>query len=145
MEIQFRFIKGLISNDNLQFIEAWIKNTSVRFYDIEYAWRKGEHPTRGLFSPDFFIKLTQQPITLIVEIKDDTEIGEPAEENPAKYKYAREHFERINTNLKKSDEKMYYQFNFLTPIDYTVFFQNMRQGEIKDFQSNLDIRLMEKL
>ena len=80
-----------------------------------------------------------------IAIKDDTEIGEPAEENPAKYKYAREHFERINTNLKKSDEKMYYQFNFLTPIDYTVFFQNMRQGEIKDFQSNLDIRLMEKL
>ena len=139
-----RFIKGLIANDNLPFIEAWIKNTSVRFYDIEYSWRKGEHPVRGWFSPDFFVKLSQQSRILVVEIKDDTEIGEPAEENFAKFKYAQEHFERVNKHLEDDGESLRYQFNFLTPRDYTVFFQELRQGEIQGYQSNLDIKLMEK-
>lgn len=140
-----RFIKGLIAKDNLASIEAWIKNTSVRFYDIEYSWRKGEHPTRGMFSPDFLIKLSQQSLVLVVEIKDDSEIQEPDEENPAKFKYARDHFERVNKHLEKDGKKLRYQFNFLTPRDFTVFFQKMRQGEIQGFKSNLDIRLMENL
>lgn len=139
-----RFIKGLIAKDNLPFIEAWIKNTSVRFYDIEYSWRKGEHPTRGMFSPDFLIKLSQQSLVLIVEIKDDGEIQEPEEENFGKNKDARKHFERINKHLKDDGESLHYQFNFLTPKDYTVFFQKLRQGEIQGFQSNLDIKLMER-
>jgi type III restriction enzyme len=96
-----KFIKGLIAPENLPFIEAWVKNTATRFYDIEYAWRKGEHPVRGWFSPDFFIKLTYQPVILVIEIKDDSEITGPDEENFAKYKYAQEHFERVNRNLEQ--------------------------------------------
>lgn len=138
-----KFIKELLKRDNLPVITAWIKNTSIRFYDIEYAWRKGEHPTRGWFSPDFFIKLSQQPLILVIEIKDDTEISEPAEENPAKFKYAQEHFARVNKHLERDGEGLRYQFNFLTPRDYTVFFQKLRQGQIEGFTSHLDIRLKE--
>ncbi|MEO7841443.1 MAG: DEAD/DEAH box helicase family protein [Anaerolineales bacterium] len=140
-----KFVKSLISTDNLPFIEAWIKNTSTRFYDIEYAWRKGEHPVRGWFSPDFFIKSAQHPLILVVEIKDDEEIREPAEENFAKYKYAQGHFTRVNKHLKVSGETFRYQFNFLTLQNYEVFFQKLRQGEIQGFQSKLDIRLLERL
>ena len=138
-----KFIKGLIATENLPFIAAWIKNTATRFYDIEFAWLKGEHRVRGWFSPDFFIKLTQ-PLILVVEIKDDDELKEPAEENFAKYKYAQEHFARVNKHLEASGEALRYQFNFLTPQDYVVFFQRLRQGQIQGHQSNLDIRLMEE-
>ena len=82
---------------------------------------------------------------LVVEIKDDDEIKETAEENFAKYKYAREHFARVNKHLEANGEALRYQFNFLTPQDYVVFFQKLRQGQIQGYQSNLDIRLMEKL
>lgn len=140
-----KFIKGLIASENLPFLDAWIKNTAIRFYDIEYGWRKGEHAVRGWFSPDFCIKLAQQSLILVVEIKDDSEIEVPGEENFAKYKYAIEHFDRVDRNLKREGRTLCYQFNFLTPQDYVVFFQKLRQGEIKGYQSNLDIRLMEKL
>lgn len=140
-----KFIKDLIAGNNIQFIRAWIKNTSIRFYDIEYVWRKGEHPIRGWFSPDFFVKLSQQPLILVVEIKDDAEIVDPAEEDFAKFKYAQEHFERVNKHLQDGGEDLFYQFNFLTPRDYVVFFQKLRQGQIQGYQSNLDIRLMENL
>ncbi len=139
-----KFIKGLIATENLPFIAAWIKNTATRFYDIEFAWLKGEHRVRGWFSPDFFIKLTQ-PLVLVVEIKDDDEIKETADENFAKYKFAQEHFARVNQHLEDAGEGLRYQFNFLTPQDYVIFFQKLRQGQIQGYQSNLDIRLMEKL
>jgi type III restriction enzyme len=139
-----KFIKSLIFIDNLPFIKSWIKNTSARFYDIEYAWRKNEHQVRGWFSPDFFIKLEKQPMILVVEIKEDDEITNPSEENYAKYKYAHEHFMHVNSNLEQESIEIRYQFSFLTPKDFVVFFQKLREGHIKGYQSNLDIRLMEK-
>jgi len=139
-----RFIKGLIAPDNLPFITAWIKNTATRFYDIEFAWLKGEHRVRGWFSPDFIIMLAQS-LVLVVEIKDDGEIKEPEEENFAKFKYAQDHFARVNAHLEANSEALHYQFNFLTPQDYNTFFQKLRQGQIQGYQSNLDIRLMERL
>ncbi|GIK42233.1 MAG: hypothetical protein BroJett011_60660 [Chloroflexota bacterium] len=137
-----KFIKNLISTDNLPFITAWIKNTATRFYDIEYAWRKGKHQVRAWFSPDFFIKLVS-PLVLVVEIKDDDETKEPAEENYAKFKYAKEHFDRINANLEAEGNPLRYQFNFLTPENYLVFFQKLRQDQIQGYESALDIKLLE--
>lgn len=138
-----KFIKQLINPDHLSMIDAWIKNTAVRFYDIEYAWFRREHRVQGWFSPDFFIKLTQ-PLMLVVEIKDDEELNDPSPENFAKQKYAREHFDLVNKYLQDADDGLSYQFNFLTPQDYGIFFQKLRQGKIQGYQSNLDIRLMEK-
>ena len=48
----------------------------VGFYSIEYAWKKGNKPKRGEFSPDFFIKQGDQ--IFVVEIKDDEEIADPS-------------------------------------------------------------------
>jgi type III restriction enzyme len=51
-----RFTRELCKRENAVALDAWFKNTPQRFYTIEYAWKKGEHPKRGEFSPDFFIK-----------------------------------------------------------------------------------------
>ena len=37
--------------------DAWIKPTAVRFYEIDYAWKKGEHPKRAIADYDRAIAL----------------------------------------------------------------------------------------
>jgi len=81
----------LCDRDNAKGVEAWLKNTPVGFYSVESAWKKGEHPKRGEFSPDFFIK--RGDCVFIVEIKGDEEINDPAPENVKKHEFAAEHFQ----------------------------------------------------
>jgi type III restriction enzyme len=35
----------LCERESTKVIDAWLKNTPVSFYHIEYAWKKGEHPS----------------------------------------------------------------------------------------------------
>jgi len=134
-----KFMRQLCERDNTMAIDAWLKNTSARFYSIEFAWKKGEHPKRGEFSPDFFIKA--QDTVLVVEIKDDGEIADPSPENQKKYEYAKAHFERLNEWLQKEGFTTRYQFNFLTPRNYGAFFQKLREKDLEGFRSELDVAL----
>lgn len=134
-----KFIKELISPDNAQHILSWIKSTPIGFYDLDYFWKKGEHPKRGKFNPDFFIKTGD--LILIVEIKDDDEINDPSIENKKKSEYAQAHFDRINKYLQKKKLKQKYKFNFLTPNDFNQYFQRIRDGNIAEFVSALDVEL----
>jgi len=36
------------------------------------------------------------------------------------------------------------QHNFLTPSGYSTYFQNLREGKIQKYQSDLDVKLLEK-
>ena len=36
-----KFIRMLVSSENAPKVDAWLKNTSIGFYWIEYAWKKG--------------------------------------------------------------------------------------------------------
>lgn len=130
------FIRRLIKPENAAVVDAWIKSTDRDFYPIEYAWRKGEHPKRGFFNPDFFIKVGKH--ILVIEIKGDEELAEPSDENKGKYKGAKQHFEVVNT---EQDESVYH-FHFLTPKDYDKFFKFVRDGNY-DFVSELDVALGE--
>ncbi len=134
-----KFIRLLCERENVLAIDCWLKSSPQRFYAIEYAWKKGEHPKRGEFSPDFFIKKGKS--IYVVEIKDDGEIVEPSPENKKKYEYAKAHFERLNKWLKKDSIEVDYQLNFLTPKAYNLFFQLLRNDQAKGFRSELDIIL----
>jgi type III restriction enzyme len=134
-----RFISSLCERENAQTIDAWLKNSPQRFYSIEYAWKKGEHPKRGQFSPDFFIK--KGNTIYVVEIKDDSEIFDPSPENQKKFEYARDHFVRLNDWLKRENIDMIYQLNFLTPKDFNKFFIKLRQDDARGFRSELDVVL----
>ena len=131
-EPERKFIKRLIENENAKVIDAWIKSRDVGFYSVEYSWRKGEHPKQGSFNPDFFIKIGND--ILIVEIKEDKAI---TDENRAKLKYAREHFERVN----RLQNKRKYYFKFLSPESYDQFFNSLRKGSYKTFRSKLEANL----
>jgi len=128
------FIRKLIAQENAKVIDSWIKSTDQDFYPIEYSWKKGEHPKRGRFNPDFFIKIGEN--ILVAEIKGDEEIREPSDENKAKYKAAKRHFQILN----EQQDKLKYYFNFLTPEDYDYYFDHLRKGNF-DFNSKLDAEL----
>ena len=126
------FIKRLVEEENTKIIDGWIKSRDVGFYSIEYSWRKGEHPKRGSFNPDSFVKIGND--ILVVEIKDDIAM---TEENKAKLKYARQHFGRVN----KLQNKQKYYFKFLSPKSYDQFFDSLKKKRYKEFRSKLEADL----
>lgn len=135
-----KFIRELTNNGTATVVDAWLKNTHVGFYSLEYAWKKGNKPKRGEFSPDFFVKVGQW--IFVIEIKGDEEIAEPSTENVKKYQYAIEHFERLNKWLEAEKIQTRYQFNMLTPRDYNKFFTKLRQGDLIGFRSELDVTIL---
>lgn len=142
-ENEKRFIKLLLEPNNLRYYDAWIKSTAMRFYEIDYAWKKGEHPKRGKFSPDIFIKTGR--LVLVVEIKGDEEIKDPSEENIKKNEYTISHFKKLNKYLDDNKIRYRYKFNFLTQIDFNKYFQYLRECRIKEFHSELDVKLSENI
>ena len=138
-----KFIRLLCERDNARAIDGWLKNSAQRFYTIEYAWKKGEHPKRGDFSPDFFIK--KDEAIYVVEIKDNGEIEDPSTENQKKFEYARDHFKRLNEWLAEKGIGMTYQSNFLTPKDFNKFFIKLRENNAQGFRSELDVRLLKTI
>jgi type III restriction enzyme len=138
-----KFIQNLLQPENMSCYTAWIKSTPMKFYEIDFAWKKGEVTKRGKFSPDFFIRTNNS--ILVVEIKGDEELREPSEENRRKFEYADNHFKRVNSNLKDQGCLYEYKFNFLTPKSYGAYFQFLREGNISVFWSELDILLKSNL
>jgi type III restriction enzyme len=132
-----KFVRELTGRENALKIDAWLKNTPMGFYSVEYAWKKGNKPKRGEFSPDFFIK--QGESVFVVEVKGDEEISDPAADNVKKHEYATEHFKRLNDWLEKEKIPTRYQFNMISPKSYNVFFQKLRNGGLGGFRSELDV------
>ena len=135
-----RFIGMLTERQNAIHLDAWLKNTNMNFYALEYAWKKGEHPKRGDFSPDFFIKRGER--IYVVEIKDESEVTDPSPENIKKHEYARAHFARLNIWLEKEGQTAHYQFNMLAPRDFNPFFQRLREENLDSFKSVLDATMI---
>ena len=135
-----KFIRELVTREYAQKIDAWLKSTPIGFYWIEYAWKKGNTPKRGEFSPDFFIK--QEDNIFIIEIKDDKEITDPSPENIKKYEYAVAHVGRLNEWLARDKgNKVKYHFNMMSPKSYPAFFECLLDGTIVGFRSDLDVAM----
>lgn len=134
-----RFVKTLLDSASLPHYDSWIKSTAVGFYEIQYFWKKGEHPKRGSFSPDFFVKVGD--VIFVIEIKGDEELEEPSVENRKKNEYAEAHFARVNDYLAQQQSPIRYKFSFLTPRNFNAFFQYLRERRIMDFRSELDVKL----
>ncbi len=134
-----KFVRLLVTRDNARKLDAWLKNTPVGFYWIEYAWKKGNRPKRGEFSPDFFIK--QGDHIFVIEVKGDEEIGDPAADNVKKHEYATDHFNRLNQWVEKAKIPTRYQFNMISPKSYDKFFQTLREGGLVGFRSDLDVAM----
>jgi len=120
------FASNLIQN--LDLFDSFIKNPDKSFYSIPYSFKKGTHMKYLNFNPDFFFKKGSD--ILVVEIKKD---NDDSRENFAKNRDAQKHFETLNN--KQNVYK--YHFYFLSPEDYTEFFQAFRENRFENWKSNL--------
>lgn len=136
------FAKYLARQEYAQKVDAWIKSTDKGFYDIPYTYRVGSssslargggHQKWAKFNPDFFIKINKD--ILVVEIKSDDDF---TDENKAKLKYAKMHFEELNNKQKE----LRYNFIFLSPSDFSSFFEAIGSGKYQGYVSNLEAELL---
>ncbi len=138
------FVEYLCKKEIAEKIESWIKSRDRGFYSIEYTWRKSNHQKIGSFNPDFIIKVKKDDFEyfIVVEIKSDKD---DCDENKAKYKYAKEHFERLNQRLEEQKIKQKYTFHFLSPVNYSEFFEYFKNGKLIEgkFVSELENLLEE--
>jgi type III restriction enzyme len=139
-EPERKFVETLVKSPLCEKLDAWIKSRDMGFYSVEYAWRKGEHPTQGNFNPDFFLKIGNNIV--VVEIKSD---GDDSEENKAKYRWAKKHFEDLNEELGKAKINQKYFFHFLSPESYSEFAKYLIDGRLfkGEFRSTIE-DLLEK-
>lgn len=141
-----KFIENLCRNDVAKKIDAWIKSRDRGFYGIEYSLRYGSKNSKtrkhahNVFNPDFFIKINEKGIDyfVVVEIKADQSVNE---ENKAKYKYAKKHFEQLNLKLEEDGVMQKYLFHFLSPEGYTTFFEYLKDRRILSGQENFRCEL----
>jgi len=126
------FVKGLIKEENASAFDGWIKSKDTGFYEIDYAWRKGEHPKNGKFNPDFFIKKGDN--IFIIETKADKDI---CDENKGKIEYAKKHIIELN----KLQNKIKYYFWMISPSDYESFFRKLRENDFDNFVSKLELEM----
>jgi type III restriction enzyme len=145
-EPERKFIENLCKKDIAEKVCAWLKSRDRGFYGIEYSVRYGSENSKtrkysqNTFNPDFFIKVIKNDVEyfVVVEIKADKD---ESGENKAKYKYAKEHFERLNKKLEEGGIKQKYIFHFLSPEGYTTFFEYLKDGRILDGQEKFRCEL----
>jgi len=135
------FGRYLLTKEFASKIDAWIKSVDRGFYAVPYLFRAGSpsslakgggHQKEANFNPDFFIKIGKD--ILVVEIKGDEDVTEV---NKGKLKYAKKHFEELN----RKQNKCRYYFKFLSPEDYSSFFDSVKAGTYKNYVSNLEAEL----
>lgn len=138
-----KFIDKIIQSS---VVDKWIKSASTGFYGLEYSWRKGEHPRKDNFNPDFFIMVENR--ILIVEVKGDEQLQRRDPENMGKYKAAINHFELLNRYMSENALDTRYKFTMITPKNFDDFFKlldkaklNGRWEIIDNYYSELDIIL----
>lgn len=147
-EPERRFIECLCKTEYSQKIDSWIKSRDAGFYSVEYSITSvgGKHSKIQSFNPDFFIKINDGEIIhfIVVEIKSD---GDTSEENKAKHKYAKMHFEDLNSELKQRSINHIYHFHFISPNSYDIFFKYLNNGNLiaGKFRSDLEDKLEEEL
>ena len=136
------FAGYLVEKEYAERIDAWIKSVDKGFYTVPYSFRagtpsvseeRGSHQKWASFNPDFFIKVGKH--ILVVEIKSDEDITEV---NKGKLRWAKKHFEEIN----KDQKNQIYHFYFLSPADFSTFFEKVVKQREFDYTSNLEAELL---
>jgi len=141
-EPERRFLEQLCRKENAEKISSWVKSRDQGFYTIEYSWRKGEHPKQQTFNPDFIIRIQKDGIDyiVIIEIKED---NDESDENKAKLRWTKQHFNDLNEELEKAGINQKYIFHFLSPGSYSEFFEYLRDGRLLKgtFRSDIEDKL----
>jgi type III restriction enzyme len=133
-----QFVARLFRQENAAVIRSWIKAPDVGFYAIEFSYQGRSGGTkRSSFNPDYFLLLENGDV-VVVETKAD---GDESPENVGKFKYASDHFAKVNKMLEAAGESRRYRVHFVSPSDYDRFFEALRSAELDRFVSSLQAAL----
>ncbi len=135
-ESEIDFAKTLTRKENAKFIDCWVKSKDKGFYSIPYNYRPGTHPQQKQFNPDFIIKKGNKIIFVETKHDEDTDI-----KNRDKIVGANDYFVELNNKIKNKGQEYY--FYFLTPADYTGFFEKVIRNN-KTFIGELHAELLKK-
>lgn len=124
---EVEFINDLDKTDDD--ILWWFKNgvNESKYFGIAYKKTDGFHYG---FYPDFLIKTKKE--TIIVEIKDDKDFKP---ENALKLQAGRNYLTRVSNKEKV-------RFYMLSPIDYSRFFNLLKDQDLDKFKSTFEEKLL---
>jgi type III restriction enzyme len=122
------FSRWLIEHADL--FESFIKMPDRGVYSFPYSYKPAKaartHVKNENFNPDFFIRLRDSHDVLAVEIKGDED--RDMNRNSAKLREGKRHFDTLNEKLTAAGKPWKYYFYFLSPEDYTRFFEAVKDG-----------------
>jgi len=129
--------------DHASLFDSFVKMPNVGGYAFPYSYKPVKagktHVANENFNPDFFIRLRDKYDILVVEVKME---GDDSNRNKAKCRDGLKHFETLNARLDVAGEPWRYHFYFLSPEDYTSFFQKVKDEAIRGWKSGLMQELM---
>ncbi len=129
--------------ENASLFDSFVKMPNVGGYSFPYSYKPSKagktHVSNENFNPDFFIKVNGKADVLVVEIKSE---GDDSNRNRAKCRDGLLHFKTLNERLAEVGEKTRYHFYFLSPDDYTLFFDQVRAKSYNGWKSGLMQELM---
>jgi type III restriction enzyme len=135
-EPEIDFAKTLTRKENIKFIDCWVKSKDKGFYSIPYNYRPGTHPQQKQFNPDFIIKKGSKIIFVEIKHDEDTDV-----KNRDKIAGANDYFIELNSKIEKKG--LEYCFYFLTPTNYTGFFEKVIRND-KTFIGELHADLLKR-
>ena len=121
-----KFSDLLFENANL--FDSFVRMPNQGGYSFPYSYKPTKagktHVANENFNPDYFIRVRAKHDILVVEVKME---GDDSNRNKAKYRDGLKHFETLNAKLEDRKEPWRYHFYFLSPEDYTSFFENIKR------------------
>ena len=130
------FSNLLFEHANL--FDSFVKMPNQGGYSFPYSYKPAKsaktHTANETFNPDFFIRMRAKHDILVVEIKGE---GDDSNRNRAKCRDGLTHFDTLNTKLSEMNEPWQYYFYFLSPEDYTIYFEQVKKATFKGWKSGL--------
>jgi len=121
----------LIEHANL--FESFVKMPDRGVYSFPYSYKPANvartHVKNENFNPDYFIRLADSNNVLVVEIKGEEDRDK--NRSAAKFRDGKRHFATLNQKLGDSNEPWRYYFYFLSPEDFTKFFEMIKSDPVK--------------
>jgi len=113
--------------ENADLFDSFVRMPNQGAYSFPYSYKPTKagktHVANENFNPDYFIRVRAKHDILVVEVKME---GDDTERNKAKFRDGVKHFDTLNAKLAEQKEPWHYHFYFLSPEDYTSFFENIR-------------------
>jgi len=135
-EPEIEFAKILTREENANFIDCWVKSKDKGFYSIPYNYRPGTRSQQKQFNPDFIIRKKNKIIFVEIKHDEDTDV-----KNRDKIAGATDYFIELNSKTEKKGFE--YCFYFLTPTDYTGFFEKTIRND-RTYIGELHAELLRK-